>query len=416
MLLVLGCASAPPAPDQPALSTSGRNDTAWRYALVVDASSSASTLQVFEWRPGVEGRLPVIVPAPRAPKGGEEPAWEMRVRPGVGSYAGRPREAAASLEPLLRFALEKIGTEAETLARTSVFVRATAGMRLLNEEEQDAILTEVEALLASIEFGEASARVISGAEEGLYGWLTANYLLGHLEHGGPFPTVGALDLGGASAQITFQPLDFPRRESHAISLGSNIYHLYSKSYLGLGQDQARESVASPACFLVGYPSAAGAGTGDFDACRAAIREALAQPCSEDERPCSLFGAYQPPLYGDFLAVSVYAYVADFFDLSERLRPDELARAGRTYCARDWREWVAEDPTVAENPYLPLYCYSAAHVATLLTDGFGFPGDTERITAPLRARGGALGWTLGALLFEVAGAVVLDQGLGSEPGS
>ena len=298
--------------------------------------------------------------------------------------------------------LTKLGDDPDVLANTLVLVRATAGMRLLALAEQSEILAEIDRLLATMDFGTTSARVISGDEEGLFGWLTANYVLGHLEHGGRFPTVGALDLGGASTQITFQPLDYPQHQSHTIALGSNTYRLYSKSYLGLGQDEARERVANPACFLIGYPTTWGPGTGDFDACRDAIRVAFKEPCSEDQEPCSAFGAYQPPLYGDFLALSAYAYVSDFFELSERLRPQDLEQAGRTFCARDWQQWIAEDPAVADNPFLPTYCYSAAHIVTLLTEGFGFPPETDRITAPIRVQGATVGWTLGALLYELAG--------------
>lgn len=360
-------------------------------------------LQIFEWAPGPPGALPRVVAAPRDQGSGGEATWEKRVKPGLGTYQGRPNEAAASLEPLIEYALEKLGDDPDVLAKTSVFVRATAGMRLLDPADQEQILARIDEYLESTPLGAASSRVISGAEEGLFGWITVNYVLGHLGHGGRFPTVGALDLGGASAQITFQPLDYPERLDHVITLGANTYHLYTRSYLGLGQDEARARVASPACFLVGFPTALGPGTGDFDACLSAIRETLAVPCSEDATPCSLFGSYQPPLYGDFLALSAYAYIAKFFGLAERMRPEDLAAAARDFCSRDWQAWIAEDPAVAKDTYLPTYCYGAAHVVTLLTEGFGFPADTDRISAPLRVQGSTIGWTLGALVYELAGS-------------
>ena len=415
VLLGIGCASASP-PSAPLAesdaetgstgSTDSTGSTGWRYALVIDASSSASTLHIFEWMPAIDSRLPRIEAAPRTGSPGAKAAgegWEKRVKTGLDSYRGRPNEAAASLEPLIEYALDKIGGDPATLARTSVLVRATAGMRLLEASHQAEILSSIDRYLESTPFGSTSTRVISGAEEGLYGWITVNYILGHLEHGGRFPTVGALDLGGASTQITFQPLDFPKRLAETITLGSNTYHLYTKSYLGLGQDRARETVASPACFLVGYPTPQGPGTGDFEACRTAIHEALTVACPEDEQSCSMFGSYQPPLYGDFLALSVYAYTADFFGLRERMRPEDLEVAGREFCSRNWQRWLADEPEVADNPYLPLYCYAAVHVVTLLTDGFGFPADTDRISAPLKVQGSAIGWTLGALLYELAGS-------------
>lgn len=51
-------------------------------------------------------------------------------------------------------------------------------------------------------FQDKWARVISGEEEGVFGWITVNYLASTLvPQGGT--TLGALDLGGASTQITF---------------------------------------------------------------------------------------------------------------------------------------------------------------------------------------------------------------------
>jgi apyrase len=369
---------------------------------VIDASSSASWLQIYQWRSTPDNGLPEIQVAPY-PRNRDTAAWEKKVSPGLGDYAERPAEAARSLEPLLEYALERIGDDEATLSQTSVYLRATAGLRLLSPEKQEQILESVRSHFAELPFGSFSARVISGVEEGVFGWIAVNFILGHLSHGGPFPTVGALDLGGASTQITFLPLDHPRSHGQQLRLGENTYHLYTHSYLGLGQDQARERVASPACFLVGYPiPGGGIGTGDFRACRGAIREVLADSCSEG--PCSLFGVYQPPVYGEFLAFSVYAYAADFFGLAERLSPSTLEATGSRFCQTDWRELVASDSSAADNPFLPNYCFTAAYVVTLLTDGYGFPPDTDRIRAPLRVQGAQVGWTLGALLYELAGSL------------
>jgi apyrase len=372
----------------------------WRYALVIDASSSASALQIYQWRPRTDGRLPQIETAP-VPRSSSDEPWETKVKPGLGNFGSHPEQAARSLEPLVEFALEKLGDDPETLARTSLHLRATAGMRLLPEPEQDEILASVRRYLESLPFGDTSARVISGEEEGIYGWIAVNYVLGHLEHGGAFPTVGALDLGGASTQITFVPLDYPQQHGQAVTIGGNTYHLYAYSYLGLGQDQARSRVGDPACFIKEYPiPSGGTGTGDFENCRRAIRETYSQPCPDG--PCSLFGTYQPPLYGDFLAFSVYAYAAEFFELGQRLVPNAIARKGASFCAQNWSQLIARDPRIADNPYFPTYCYAAAHIATLLTEGFGFSDTSERITAPLRVQGTTVGWALGALVYELAG--------------
>ena len=113
-----GCASQPvsPAADKRAAAphstaatgTPGSTHEKPSYAVVIDASSSGSTLQIFQWRLGKDGGLPRIVSAPE-PRGASEVTWQMRAKPGLSAYTGRAQEAAGSLEPLVDYALEKLG-------------------------------------------------------------------------------------------------------------------------------------------------------------------------------------------------------------------------------------------------------------------------------------------------------------------
>ena len=47
--------------------------------------------------------------------------------------------------------------------------------------------------------------IMDGSDEGVYAWITTNYLLGKI--GGPdhSPTAAVFDLGGGSTQIIFEP-------------------------------------------------------------------------------------------------------------------------------------------------------------------------------------------------------------------
>lgn len=395
--LLLSCA-APPTPRPPAAATAAtaaRTDAAPRYALVVDAGSSGSRLHLYRWTPAEPGGLPRIEATGRV----------HRVTPGISAFAGDPAAAADSLRPLVDFALAALRDEGADPADTPLWLAATAGVRLLAEPERRSLLSEVRESLADTPFDLRGVRTLPGEAEGLYGWMSVNYLLGHLQGGGPFPSVGALDLGGASTQITFVPVDHPREGGTALRLGDTTWRVYSHSDLGLGQDRARERVASPACYPRGYPLGGGAtGTGDYAACRSAIRELLQGErggCAEP--PCSLMGVYQPPLHGDFFAFSGYFYAADFFSIGQSLDLGELERRARAFCAKAWDDIVRSRPESADSPYLPRQCFNAAYVVTLLVDGYGFPADTRSITVPERVQGSEVGWTLGFLVHELAGS-------------
>jgi apyrase len=73
--------------------------------------------------------------------------------------------------------------------------------------------------------------VISGAEEGIYAWVAANYALGTLG-GDPHDTTGIIELG--------EPL--PPEFSHVLKFGDVSYNLYSHSFLQLGLNVAYESL------------------------------------------------------------------------------------------------------------------------------------------------------------------------------
>lgn len=393
-VVVLGCGNLRPA----AVPVAPEGDEV-RYAAVIDAGSSGSRVYLYQWRPGRDGGLPWVEAAPY-PRGPGEPAWEMKVEPGLSSFADDLPGIAASLEPLIDFAREKIGGSPRELAGYPIHLKATAGLRLLEPVEQEAILAATRAYLETTGFAVGSVEVISGRDEGVFGWVSVNYTLGLLGRGGLFPSVGALDLGGASTQITFLPLDHPREEAVAITLAGVPYRLYTRSYLGLGQDQALAQVGSASCYARGYPLPdGGVGAGDYAACKSAVRELLSASC--ERGPCSLMGVYQPPLYGEFFAFSAYWYAASFFELGQTLEPEVLEERGRAFCSLGWDEIREIHRDSLDDPYLPRHCFTAAFLVTLLNEGYGFPLDSREIKVPRQLQGNDIGWSLGALVLELA---------------
>eukprot|EP00878_Enallax_costatus_P029891 GHUV01032458.1.p1 GENE.GHUV01032458.1~~GHUV01032458.1.p1 ORF type:complete len:144 (+),score=46.03 GHUV01032458.1:860-1291(+) len=94
---------------------------------------------------------------------------------------------------------------------TPIQLLATAGLRMLNNSSAGAILTEVRAVLASSGFsyqGAGSARVLSGRDEGLWGWVAVNYATGALQ-------VSRTSAGGAFQQQRLWPVSSSNQPSAA---------------------------------------------------------------------------------------------------------------------------------------------------------------------------------------------------------
>ncbi|RKP26152.1 nucleoside phosphatase GDA1/CD39, partial [Syncephalis pseudoplumigaleata] len=128
----------------------------------------------------------------------------------------------------------------EPHATVTLTLKATAGMRLLPSEQRRAILDAVVAYFSDkrqVPFAfdaKTGAQVITGEEEGLYGWLSVNILEARLSTGKRLETSVVLDLGNASTQIAFQTERPPLDEAYTASINGTRYNLYAYSYLGLG--------------------------------------------------------------------------------------------------------------------------------------------------------------------------------------
>jgi guanosine-diphosphatase len=194
-----------------ALATAGE-DAAFEYAVVCDAGSTGTRAYVYSLAAGAGAR----VQAQRAAK----------VKPGLSTFGSRPSEAVDYLMELVADATPLV--PAHLRSRTPLFVRATAGMRLLPSDQQQAVYDALfEGLRARQGPGGGCPFVIrrenfatlTGDEEGFFGLLAVNYLKDTLGPdllpataaatsggglgGRPRGIIGALDLGGSSTQISF---------------------------------------------------------------------------------------------------------------------------------------------------------------------------------------------------------------------
>ena len=168
---------------------------------------------------------------------------------GLSSYGDDAEGAAKSLDMLLEVALKTVPDKLK--ACSPIAVKATAGLRKLDQKKEGASKKILDAVRNRLEtkypFPVISAEnggveVMDGKDEGVYAWITTNYLLGKI--GGPdkSPTAAVFDLGGGSTQIVFEPTfkspsgGMPEtlhegEHKYVFKTGGSTYELYQHSHL-----------------------------------------------------------------------------------------------------------------------------------------------------------------------------------------
>jgi Golgi nucleoside diphosphatase len=172
----------------------------------------------------------------------------------LSSFENDPSSAGPSLAGLVEFMKEQIPEE--KWAITPIYLKATAGLRMLNPDISTKIINSVQeflsnSLVSPFYFKPNQALIIPGTEEGALSWISVNYLK-HII--GPFRPLGRLDktnayavveMGGASTQITQIAMTFADQQAiepdfkYEFSIQGERFVLYAHSYLGYGGDQAR---------------------------------------------------------------------------------------------------------------------------------------------------------------------------------
>jgi len=128
-------------------------------------------------------------------------------------------------------------------------------MRALTTSDRIRVIAAVRSLFGNNEFSpfafeDEQVRVISGEEEAIYGWTGINFLMGTLLNNtqgigtvtGVNKTFGALDMGGASTQISFfEPSEDIMSNLFKMQLGaSKHWNVYAHSFLYFGVNLALE--------------------------------------------------------------------------------------------------------------------------------------------------------------------------------
>ncbi|KAJ3677381.1 hypothetical protein LUZ60_003105 [Juncus effusus] len=386
-----------------------RNSNPVKFSVIIDAGSTGSRIHIIGFRPDRKSRNPIPVMIDFGITDSKKST------PGLSSYSSDPENSGESLVGLIDFAKERI--KKENWGETEIRLLATAGLRLLNQEIKERILDSCRKVLkdSPFIFHENWATVISGADEGIYGWIAANYALGTLGSD-PGYTAGIFELGGASAQVTFVTSEvLPQEFSYFLKFGDVNYNLYSHSFLHLGQNVAYDSlhdllsgkskdkgIYGNPCAPKGYLTGAKSSTilnsyslGNFSQCRNAAFSLLQKGKESCIYPqCHLGSAFIPKLNGRFLATENFYYTSKFFG-SQFL--SELIMAGEQFCNEDWSK-IKKKYKLINDEELILYCFSSAYIVALLHDTLGISIHDQRVEFVNRVGDISVDWALGAFIM------------------
>ncbi|XP_034727703.1 ectonucleoside triphosphate diphosphohydrolase 2-like isoform X2 [Etheostoma cragini] len=347
----------------------------YMYGIVLDAGSSHTSMYIYKWPADKQNGTGIVTQHSECNVQGG----------GISSYAGDRGGAAESLKACLEQAVKVIPKSRHH--QTPLQLGATAGMRLLNivnATETQRLLKEVENKLRSYPFKFKEAIILSGQEEGAYGWVTVNYLLENF-----------VKTEGVKPQVS-NPC-YPHQFNISIKLGKDVFDSpCTKSY--------RPSQFNP------QMSVSVVGTGDYQKCLDNVKEILTfDNCSYSK--CSFNGVFQPNVRGSFMAFSAFFFAHSYITNLTSIpltSPSRLEKAIRIICNLTISEMTKR--TNQKEKHMKNVCAVSNFIQVLLVQGYKFNETSlPSISFQKKAGGASVGWALGYMLTR--SNLVPAEGLG-----
>ncbi|XP_032371942.1 ectonucleoside triphosphate diphosphohydrolase 2 isoform X2 [Etheostoma spectabile] len=347
----------------------------YMYGIVLDAGSSHTSMYIYKWPADKQNGTGIVTQHSECNAQGG----------GISSYAGVHGGAAESLKACLEQAVKVIPKSRHH--QTPLQLGATAGMRLLNivnATETQRLLKEVENKLRSYPFKFKEAIILSGQEEGAYGWVTVNYLLENF-----------VKNEGVKPQVS-NPC-YPHQFNISIKLGKDVFDSpCTKSY--------RPAQFNP------QMSVSVVGTGDYQKCLDNVKEIFSfDNCSYSK--CSFNGVFQPNVRGSFMAFSAFFFAHSYITNLTSIpltSPSRLEKAIRIICNLTISEMTKR--TNQKEKHMKNVCAVSNFIQVLLLQGYKFNETSlPSISFQKKAGGASVGWALGYMLSR--SNLVPAEGLG-----
>lgn len=391
----------------------GRETTMTSHTAVIDAGSSGTRLFLYRVEPGSFARVEKLLEKefPTMASGAKEDGINNFVRPD-----DAPAEAGVVpeiIDPLMEHARGFLAGIGVAPGEFEVNLLATAGMRyaagLHGQPAVDRLYDTIRTGIRRHGFTIGEVRTTCGSEEeGVWTWINLNDVLYRVFDGDHEP-VGIVEVGGSSLQLTFPTDEDPAEVPHVhrVELNGRRFSVSCRSFLGLGQDDARKEMrrrlgpeGSAVCFPDGFSAGLdhgdvidgvgefrlGAdGRFDFGTCTAAysgiVRDRLAEARAPDLAHAR----------GDFVGIDGVYYATECWDIEET--PELLAERIQDRCRS-----VANFPGIEADDLVQVRAANATYVNTLLVTLFRDTGRRLVRTVPTRRDGDTLlTWTRGYLL-------------------
>jgi len=383
----------------------GSSDGITAYTAVVDAGSSGSRIYLYSSTAnGDFGTIQTLFDY--APKN----------LTGLSSFSNAPSQAGPQeIQPLLNYLNSFLAGQKLLKSQVSINVLATAGMRTVDPATSSAIYQSVTNSIVSSGYAPAKVETISGQNEGLYSWADINYLEGALQ--AKTTPYGIVEIGGASAQIAYISSDLKNPNILTITINGVPYSIFSISYLGLGQNSARQAMINS--------QAAGGGLIN-NACYTSNYQFGANPGDPGPAPgvTSLTGAYDyskcSTLYTSVINgfnVSGTANAAGFntarflaiggsvsgaignWGLTNQA-PTVLASQVQTYCqSASWANFLATFGAFGATKFLQPQCANSTYLSTFLYGPSALSLGANQLSSITDINGTVTTWTLGYVLIS-----------------
>jgi len=391
-------------------------DVAPLYVLIIDAGSSGSRLRMYRT---IDNGVAEICPR-------EEDEDSFESEPGLSSYVDTPDDAGPSLDGLIKAATKYVPESHQS--QTPLWIKATAGMRLVPREKLSALLDTINKHLNGADtanpFKFMDSEVLGGEEEAVFAWISMNFILGKI-FGGYKKTSGILDMGGASMQVAFRPGQDIMSNEFSFYINNDRMSVYAKSYiqfgLGTAVQRAMEAFAKKAgadettveypCFQEGHSELVEmtgrqvnfTGTGNPVDCEAAAQGLLFRDYACLLEPCALMGVHMPMVepWKTYYGLANFFYIANGLGLigwgeAKSITPKAIFDETQRFCKMTLKDAKAHSKTPWK--YKRNHCFGGIYMYHILM-AYGFKEDADHIIFARKLKSKSADWTMGAALYE-----------------